>query len=346
VSVRSGGRIDLARNPEAVATALLLITVAIWGSMAEVTSIGSAYAQPLTLTALRAVPTPLVLLLALPLLRFRMPRGATAWIFTAIGGLLMVDVFLGGFTEAVIRAGPGPAIVLASTSPFWVAILGRLVYGERVSLRTTAGLVIGFAGVILVFSSQLGSHAGAGRTATGLLFALAAALGWAVGTLVVKAQLTRAPDSDLVGIVAGQYLIGGAVMAAIALGVEGGGGARWSSPDLWLAVAYISVVGSAIATVIYFAALRMTSATRATAWAFLSPVVAILIAIGLGSVPAPAVFAGMAITIVGVCIVNLPDRAAGEETAPAAAARGPALAPLDPRAFAQESESEPAPLRP
>jgi drug/metabolite transporter (DMT)-like permease len=59
----------------------------------------------------------------------------------------------------------------------------------------------------------------------------------------------------------------------------------------------------------YFAALRLTSPTRATAWSFLSPVVAILISIGLGEAPKAAVFAGMAITIVGVCIVNLPQRA-------------------------------------
>jgi len=68
------------------------------------------------------------------------------------------------------------------------------------------------------------------------------------------------------------------------------------------------VVGSAIATVLYFAALRLTSPTRATAWSFLSPVVAILISIGLGEAPQAAVFVGMAVTIAGVCVVNLPER--------------------------------------
>ena len=36
----------------------------------------------------------------------------------------MVTVFLGGFTEAIIHAGPGNAIVLATTSPFWVVVWG------------------------------------------------------------------------------------------------------------------------------------------------------------------------------------------------------------------------------
>src|SRR5579863_2006174 len=115
--MRGAARIDLAKHPDALATCMLLATVAIWGSIAQVTDVAAGHAQPLMLTALRAAPTPLVLLLAAPFLRFRLPRGGAAWAFTAIGGVLMVGVFLSGFTEAVTRAGPGNAIVVASTSP-------------------------------------------------------------------------------------------------------------------------------------------------------------------------------------------------------------------------------------
>jgi len=323
----------IAGHPEAVATALLLATVAIWGATPQVTAVGASYARPLTLTSLRAMPTAVILLLAFPLLRFRLPRGRSAWLFTAVGGLLMVALFLGGLTEAVIRAGPGNAIVMTSTSPFWVALLGRVVHGEKIALRTLTGLVVGFVGVVVVFSSQLGAQSGAGRTIVGLAFALAAAFGWAVGTLVVKEQLSRQPDSDLMGIVAGQYLVGGAVLVVLSLSVEGTAGARWGSGNLWLAVAFIAVVGSAIATVAYFGALRVISATRATSWSFLSPVVAILIGVGLGTVPKPLVLVGMAITIAGVNIVNLPARPRRTEAADALVADagtavfGPAVSP-------------------
>jgi probable blue pigment (indigoidine) exporter len=299
-------RAALARHPEAVATALVLWTVAIWGATPQVTAVGAEHAQPFTLTMLRALPTGLLLLAALPLLRFRFPRGRTAWLFTAASGVLMVGVFLGGFTEGVSRAGPGPAIVMASTSPFWVAVLSRVVHGERISLRMTGGLMIGFLGVILVFSSQLGSSSSAGNTLIGLACSLAAALGWAIGTLIVKEQLTRQPDTDLLGVVTGQYLIGGVVLLVLSSLIEGSGGAHWSSTDLWLSVAFVTIVGSAIATVAYFAALKVISATRVTSWSFLSPVVAIVIGLGLGTVPKPLVFVGMAVTIVGVFIVNLP----------------------------------------
>jgi probable blue pigment (indigoidine) exporter len=305
-------RAALARHPEAVATGLVLWTVAIWGSTPQVTAVGAEHAEPFTLTMLRALPTGLILLAALPLLRFHFPRGARAWMFTTVSGLLMVGVFLGGFTEGIARAGPGPAIVMSSTSPLWVAVLSRIVYRERVSLRTTGGLLVGFLGVLLVFSSQLSSSSGAGNTVVGLVFALSAALGWAIGTLIVKEQLTRQPDTDLLGVVAGQYLIGGVVLLVLSTLIEGSGGAHWSSVDLWLSVAFISIVGSAIATLAYFGALRMISATRVTAWSFLSPVVAIIIGLGLGTVPKTLVFVGMAVTIVGVFIVNLPTRQPAE----------------------------------
>jgi len=316
-------RIDreaLARHPEGVATALVLWTVAIWGSTPQVTAVGAEHAQPFTLTMLRALPTGLALLVALPLLRFRFPRGGMAWLFTAASGLLMVGVFLGGFTEGISRAGPGPAIVIASTSPFWVAILSRLVHGERIALRTAGGLVLGFLGVLLVFSSQLGSSSSASNTLIGLACSLAAALGWAIGTLIVKEQLTRQPDTDLLGVVTGQYLIGGAVLLVLSSVIEGSGGAHWSSLDLWLAVAFIAIVGSAIATVAYFAALKVISATRVTSWSFLSPVVAIVIGLGLGTVPKPLVFVGMAVTIAGVFIVNLPKAGPGSVEQPVEAA--------------------------
>ena len=269
---------------------------------------------------LRAAPTALLLLVALPFLRGRLPRDREAWLWTAVSGLLMVTVFLGGFTEAIIHAGPGNAIVLATTSPFWVVVLGRVFLGVRASLQAVAGLVLGFAGVVLIVSSQLGGGSGSGERAAGMGLALAAALGWAVGTLAVKELLTRRPDIDAVGLTTGQYLAGGAVLLVISSLAEGRNGAEWSSGKLWLAVAFISVVGSALATVAYFGALRHLTATRVVTWGFLSPVIAVGLEIALGHAPSAVVLAGMVVTIVGVAVVT------SAATPPAPAVAGADLA--------------------
>ena len=90
----------------------------------------------------------------------------------------------------------------------------------------------------------------------------------------------------------------------ISAAAEGRHGAQWSSGVLWLAVAFISIVGSAVATLAYFGSLRRLSATRVTAWGFLSPVIAVLLEIALGHTPPPKVLVGMAVTIVGVVVVT------------------------------------------
>jgi drug/metabolite transporter (DMT)-like permease len=164
--------------------------------------------------------------------------------------------------------------------------------------------VIGFAGVVLIVSSQLGGDAHGRELAAGMGLALAAALGWAVGTLVVKRLLTLRPDIDAVGLTTGQYIVGGAVLLVISLAAEGDSGAQWSSGKLWLAVAFISVVGSALATLAYFGALRRLTATRVSVWLFLSPVIAVCVEIVLGHTPDTVVLAGMVVTIAGIAVVT------------------------------------------
>jgi probable blue pigment (indigoidine) exporter len=294
------------RAPETGWSPLLFVltSVVVWGCTPRVTAEAGSHAGPLTLTSLRAAPTALVLLALVPVLRYRLPHNRSVWLWTAISGVMMVTVFLGGFTEAIIRAGPGNAIVLASTTPFFVVLLSRIVYGARVSLHALGGLLLGFAGVVMIVSSQLGGSSGGASLAAGLVLALAAALGWAVGTLMVKELVVRHPDVDLVGVTTGQYIVGGILLFAISFGAEGGGGADWSSGVLWLVIAFISIIGSALATVTFFAALRSLTPTTVTAWLFLSPVVAVVLEIVLGHTPKGIVFAGMALTIAGVAIVN------------------------------------------
>jgi probable blue pigment (indigoidine) exporter len=296
--------LPLHARDEARATALLAFAVVVWGCTPRVTAVAAPHAEALTLTMLRAVPTAIVLVAVLPFLGSRLPRDRDAWLWTAVSGLLMVTVFLGGFTEGIIHAGPGNTIVLASTPPFWVVLLGRIFLRERVSLQAVVGLVLGFVGVVMIVWSQIGGDAGGTELVVGMGLALAAALGWAIGILVVKGLLTRRPDVDGVGLTTGQYVVGGVALLCISTAAEGGDGASWGSGELWLAVAFISIVGCALATLAYFGALRHLSATRVSAWGFVSPVVAVVLELVLGHVPGAVVLLGMAVTIAGVALVT------------------------------------------
>jgi len=245
-----------------------------------------------------------VLLLALPLLRYRLPATRSEWAWTSVSGLLMVTWFLFAFTESVRRIGPGIAIVLMSTSPFFIAIAERYLFGRRITRLMLLGMIVGFAGVILVASAQIDASGDAGDMAIGMGLAISAAIAWAAGTMIVKAQIDRKPDTDLVGLTTGQYVVGGAVLLVLALLVDGTGGAEWSSGTLWLAVAFISIVGSALATITYFSSLRWLDPAAVTSWLFLSPVVAVLLELILGNTPDAVVLLGMLVTIAGVAVVS------------------------------------------
>jgi drug/metabolite transporter (DMT)-like permease len=196
-------------------------------------------------------------------------------------------------------------------------LLGRTFLGTRASLQALSGLGLGFAGVVLIVWSQLGGGSGSGERAAGMTLALTAALGWGIGTLLVKQLLIRRPDVDSVGLTSGQYLIGGAVLLVISSVAEGGGGAEWTSGKLWLAVAFISIIGSAVATIAYFGALRQLTATRVVTWGFLSPVIAVVLEVVLGHTPGTIVLAGMVVTIAGVVIVTSASPSAVPPAVPA-----------------------------
>jgi probable blue pigment (indigoidine) exporter len=303
--VEEGGAL---RRGEAFAIALLAFTVITWGCTPRVTAEAAPYADPVTLTSLRAAPAAVVLLLALPLLRYRLPRGRVEWAWASVSGLLMVTWFLFAFTESVIRIGPGIAIVLMSTSPFFIAIAERWFFGRRITPLVFGGMVLGFAGVILVVSGQLDANADASDMVIGAALALSAAVAWGSGTMIVAEQLKRRPDTDLIGLTTGQYVVGGVVLLVLALLIEGTEAAEWGKAELWWPVAFISVVGSAIATVTYFGSLRWLDPARVTTWLFLSPVVAVVLELILGNAPGGVVLLGMLVTIVGVAVVSAAPR--------------------------------------
>jgi probable blue pigment (indigoidine) exporter len=301
------------RGAEVAGVGMLAFAVVVWGCVGRVIAEATPHADPLMLTGLRAAPAAIVLLLALPLLRYRLPHTRDMWIRTGISGLLMVTWFLFGLTESVAKAGPGTAIVLLSTSPFFIILAERYVYGKRVTKAMLLGMVIGFAGIVLIVSGQLDSSGNAGEMLVGIALAISAAIAWSIGTLIVADQINRDPQTDLVGLTTGQYLIGGSVLLVLAFAIEGPGGADWGSSTLWLVVAFISIIASALATIAYFSSLRWLDPAAVTTWMFLSPVVAVLLEVVLGNVPTALVLLGMAVTIAGVAIVS----AAPQPAAPA-----------------------------
>jgi drug/metabolite transporter (DMT)-like permease len=283
---------------------LLAAAIVLWGTAVRAHTVGADHAPALAFAAIRVLPAALVLTAVALAAGWGLSRRNAGW--AALTGLLMVAVTLGGISEAIPRAGAAQVAVIFNTYPFFVLVAGVWVLRERLSRMGVAGLFAGFAGLVILVSSQAPSPGGAHDLATGTAIAAAAAVAWGGGTVIVARLLKDGEDGfDLLSFTAVQHIAGGLVLALLALPLAGD--VEWGSGELWLAGAWVSIGSSAVATVAFFAAMQLMTAARASSWQFLVPAVAVLVEALAGSVPNVPALVGMAVSILGVCMVSLSD---------------------------------------
>lgn len=206
------------------------------------------------------------------------PRPTRAHLRSAfvVGGLL----FLGGnggivWAEQYIPSGV--AALLVATEPLWIVLLDWARRGgTRPRRGVIAGLLLGLAGVWLLVGSVAPAGAAAGR---GLLAASAvmyASVSWAAGSLYsARAPLPSSPPLSA-GI---QMLAGGVLMAAA--GMLLGEWRSFSAGGVSLASAaallYLIVCGSVVAFTAYSWLLRVVTPARAATYAYVNPLVAVVL---------------------------------------------------------------------
>jgi drug/metabolite transporter (DMT)-like permease len=280
---------------------LLLVPLVFWGTGYRATAIGTEHTSALIFSAVRTGPSLIAGLGLLWAFRSRVPSLRLS-VVMALNGLVMVTFFIWALTEGVARAGAANASVLIATSPLFTAVLSRPLFGERLSVQRIVGLLLGFVGVAVMFSSELRLEGG--DIAVGMVIAVLAGLAWAVGTVIVKVAGATVDPFVVAGL---QYVLGTPALLVIAFAAEGTGGTGWGSAELWWTIVYVGV-GGLLGTLAFFAALRLISATRTTTVQFIVPVVAVLVEVARGSSPDGVTILGMAIAIVGVALVNVSVR--------------------------------------
>lgn len=243
------------------------------------------------------------------------------WLHPAlIGGLL----FLGGHGSlawAEQHVPSGIASLLVATLPMWIVVLARLKGTEKkLNGSALAGLLLGFVGVAVLFGPDVWGHTGEMN-----LLGAAAVLGgtfiWAAGTIYMRS--VKMPDSPVMSS-AMQMLSGGVTLmvAATLAGETKGFQLGAVSGRSWLALAYLAVFGSIVAFTAYSWLHTVASPSRVATYAYVNPVVAVLLGwvvarepIGLFTILA------MLIILAGVALVNAghreeyePERTNGNET--------------------------------
>ncbi|WP_017463422.1 drug/metabolite exporter YedA [Dyella ginsengisoli] len=266
----------------------------IWGSTYLAIRFALASYPPFLLAGVRFLGA------GLALYGFLRLRGVAApsrrqWRNAAVTGVLLLGFGNGLVCFAEQRVSSGIAAVAVASMPLFAALFAGL-YGQWSTRRETVGLLVGFAGVIVL---NLGSGLSGSRL--GALALIAAAMCWAFGSAWSKRQdMPTGPMNT-----AAQMLC--ASLALLAVGF--GGGERLPSHPTWHATAaliYLAVFGSIIAFSAYLYVLRHARPALATSYAYVNPPVAVLFGVLLaGEHVGPFDLAGMAVILLGVAVITL-----------------------------------------
>ena len=202
----------------------------------------------------------------------RLPTGRE-WRNALVIGTLMLGGGMGLTASAELHIGSGLIAAFIAVVPMLVCGWG-LLFGQRPSRLELAGMVVGVAGVLLLVSGASFSAAPAG-----LACIAGATLAWSLGSVMSTTRLPLAPGAA--GF-ASEMLCGGAVLMAIslALGEQWGGPVQPPAMAAWL---YLVVFGSLIAFSAYLYLLAHASPAMATSYAFVNPVIALLLGVVLAS---------------------------------------------------------------
>ena len=217
----------------------------------------------------------------------------------ALFGLVGIGVFYGAYQLAVRSGGAAVASVLLYTAPAWVALLARVVLGERLGGRKLVAVGLTLAGVALVATAGGGAvRVGVAAVAWGLLSGFTYALHYLFGRRYFAAHAT--PTVFAVALPVG------------ALGLLPFVPFADKSPAAWAAILFSAVVPTYGAYLLYAAGLRRVEATRAATLATLEPVVAAVAAYAFfGEQSAPLAYLGSAVGLAGVVMA-----ASGRTTSP------------------------------
>ncbi|MDQ1748284.1 MAG: hypothetical protein QOD07_2547 [Frankiaceae bacterium] len=200
------------------------------------------------------------------------PLGRRQWFAATVVGTALLLGGNGLVSLAEKRVASGPAAVIIATVPIWAAVVGALMGQGRVTLRHGAGLVLGFAGVAALV---IGS--GSGRAdVTGVLVLVGAALSWAAGSVWSRtAPLVRRPL-----VMTGMEMLCGGIACALAGLASGELGQLHLDrvpAQSWLAIGYLAIVGSMVGYTAYVWLLGNAPLPLVTTYAYVNPLVAVLL---------------------------------------------------------------------
>jgi drug/metabolite transporter (DMT)-like permease len=191
-----------------------------------------------------------------------------------VGGLMLLGG-TGGVAWSEQQLPSNIAAILIATVPLWIALIRWIALRhDRPGKVATVGLLLGFAGIILLVRSTSSSDTTSDPNTVSLIVLMCAAFLWAIGSLV--SRVVDLPESPALAI-SMQMLTGGLLCLIAGLAIGEGAQIHLEAISLKSAAAlgWLVVFGSIVAFSSYIWLLKKTDPALASSYAYVNPVVAI-----------------------------------------------------------------------
>jgi len=277
----------------------------IWGTTYLGIKVALETIPPFLMGGLRYVIGGSVLALVL-LVRGKTLPPRAHWGRLAVLAFFMMMLGNGGVVWGEQFVPSGLTAVLIGTSPFWMVGVDALVSsGRQLFLRHWIGLVVGFAGIVLLVWPDITAGGTGGRGfAAGVVALQIACAGWAIGSSYTRRHVM---PSDVLGAAALQMLFGG-IQMLIAGTLMGEWPRLGFTMQTSLALAYLTFAGSVVAFAAYSYALRHLDVAIVSLYTYVNPVIAVALGtLVLGEPFHVRMLIAAAIIVCGVVIVG-PNR--------------------------------------
>lgn len=220
----------------------------------------------------------------------------------ALTGIATITGGNGFVTWGMQYVSSGLAAIIGSLTPVLVVLLSLAWHGkERIHGRMIMGVLLGFVGLALIFREGWQDFIRP-EYRWGIAGCFASVFTWSLGTVMAK-QWNSPGVSPLLN--AGLQITSGGLGGFIMSFFFDTSHTIHHSTQGWMAVVYLATIGSALAFTLYMFVLKHLSATISSLYTYINPVVAILLGWALlGEALTPWEVVGMALTILGVWIVN------------------------------------------
>jgi drug/metabolite transporter (DMT)-like permease len=240
-------------------------------------------------------------------------KGERVWIWqnikhAALSGVLMLFIGNGAVIWAEKSLPSSLVAVLVSAAPLWFVLLDKPKWKENFkSSKTVTGLIIGFIGVILLFSES--AVTAISSTANllqliGLAILIIGSISWSAGSLYAKYKSTGSTSVNT----AWQMLAAGIAFLPGSLLDHENIGFHWQnvSTSSWLSLLYLIFFGSLAAYSAYVWLLQVRPATQVSTYAYVNPVVAVLLGVFIaGEKMTLLQMGGLAIVLISVLLINI-----------------------------------------